>query len=119
VSRSGASRSVGPGKDANVHAALHPAISSRGRDRDLRPQLVQPRRRRIRDGILYAAAAPPFSRAVPANREIHHRWRHYVDQSLAGGRTGRAAKAIFGAHQRSAEAVEAEPDGYRIIPALV
>src|SRR5262249_45997846 len=82
-------------------------------------QLVQSRRRRIRDGILYRGAAPPFSRAMPANREIHHRWWHYVDQGLAGSRTGRAAKTIFGAHQRSTEAMEAEPDGYRIIPALV
>src|SRR5262249_12719142 len=114
-SRGGASGSVGPGKDANVHAALRPAISGRGRDRDLRSQLVQPRRRRIRDGILQRGAAPPFSRALPANREIHHRWRHYVDQS----RTGRAAKTIFGSHQRSDAAVEAEPDGYRIIPTLV
>src|SRR5262249_44426264 len=56
---------------------------------------------------------------MPANREIHYRWWHYVDQGLAGSRTGRAAKTIFGSHQRPTEAVEAEPDGCRIIPALV
>ena len=42
-----------------------------------------------------------------------------LDQDLAGGRQGRAGTALLGAHRRSAAAVEAEPDGSGIVPALV
>ena len=48
----GPARAVRPAKIPAVHAALYRAISGRRRDRDLRPQLVQPRRRRICDGLL-------------------------------------------------------------------
>ena len=37
-------------------AALHPALPRRGRGRDLRPQLVQPRRRRAGHGLLHHGA---------------------------------------------------------------
>ena len=37
-----------------------------GRDRDLRSQLVQPRRRRVRDGLLHEGAAPALPRTLPA-----------------------------------------------------
>ena len=40
-----------------------------------------------------------FSELVPANREIHRRWRHQADQDLAGGRQGRAGAAIRRAHR--------------------
>ena len=46
---------------ADVHPALHPAPACRGRSRHLRPQLVQPRRRRTRHGLLHRRAG----RAVP------------------------------------------------------
>ena len=44
---------LGSSKDADVHAALYRAFSGGRRDRYLRSQLVQPRRRRIRHGILH------------------------------------------------------------------
>ena len=37
-----------------------------GRDRDLRPQLVQPRRRRVRHGLLHRRAAQALPRTLPA-----------------------------------------------------
>ncbi len=43
---------VRPREEPDVHAAVHAALPRRRRDRDLRPQLVQPRRRRARDGVL-------------------------------------------------------------------
>ena len=46
---------------ADVHAALHAAPAGGRRDRDLRPQLVQPRRRRARDGILHRGAGASAS----------------------------------------------------------
>ena len=49
-------------KSADVPAALRGALPGGGRDRDLRPQLVQPRRRRIRHGLLHAQAAQALSR---------------------------------------------------------
>ena len=52
-------------KSADVHAALRRALPGRRRDRDLRPQLVQPRRRRIRHGLLHAQAAQALSRTLP------------------------------------------------------
>ena len=57
--------------------------------------------------------------ALPADREIHHRQRHLADQDLARGRQGRAAAAIPGPDRGSAAAVEAQPDGHRVVPALV
>ena len=44
-----------------------------GRDRDLRPQLVQSRRRRVRDGLLHRGAAPPLPAALPRVRAVHRR----------------------------------------------
>ena len=110
-----AAGTVGPGKDATVHAALYRALPGGGRSRHLRPQLVQPRGRRIRHGILQRGTARAVSRALPGGREIHRRWRHHLDQDLAGGRQGRAGTAVFGAHRRPVAAVEIEPDGSGIV----
>ena len=68
------------------------AISGRRRSRDLRSQLVQPRRRRIRHGLLHRAAAPALPGALPGGREIHRRRRHPADQDLAGSRQGRSRR---------------------------
>ena len=81
---------------------------------DLRSQLVQPRRRRVRHGILHRRAASAFSGALPADRKIHRRWRHQADEDLAGSRKGGAGTAVCGPDRRSAAAVEAQPDGSRI-----
>ncbi len=85
----------------------------------LRPQLVQPRRRRIRDGLLHRGGAQALSRAHPAVRATDRRSRDHAHQDLARGRPGGAGAAVCRAHRRSAAAVEAEPDGCRILRALV
>jgi polyphosphate kinase 2 (PPK2 family) len=45
-----------------VHSALSAAFAGRRGDRHLRPQLVQPRRRGTRDGILHGGAGEALSR---------------------------------------------------------
>ena len=52
-------------KTPDVHAALHRALSRRRRDRDLRPQLVQPRRRRICHGLLHEEQHKRFLELCP------------------------------------------------------
>ena len=96
------------------------ASAGGGRDRDLRPLLVQPPGRRARDGLLQREArrvafsnlAPRFEAAIVesgitllkyfldvSEEEQEKRFRQRIDDPLA--------------------AVEAEPDGRRILPALV
>ena len=93
VSARGAARAVRSREVADVHAALHAAFPGGRRDRDLRPQLVQPRRRGIRDGLLHEGAARPLSRTLSRDREIHRRRRHSAHQDLAGGRATRSRSA--------------------------
>ena len=54
----------------DVHPALHPALPRRRRGRDLRPQLVQPRRGRAGHGLLRRGARPrgSWSRSRPSSR---------------------------------------------------
>ena len=89
------------------------------RNRDLRPQLVQPRWRRVRHGLLHARAAQAFPRARSDRREVHHRQRHTSAEDLAGSRPGGAGEALPRPHRRSHPAMEAEPDGSRIVQAVV
>ena len=60
-----AAGSVGPREVADVHAAVHAALPCRRRDRHLRPQLVQPRRRRARHGLLHEGAVRRFLELCP------------------------------------------------------
>ena len=57
---------------ADVRPALHPALPCRRRGRDLRPQLVQPRRRRARDGLLHRGA--DASGSSSRSRRSSGRW---------------------------------------------
>ncbi len=114
-----AARAVRPAESPDVPAALYRAVSGRRRDRDLRPQLVQPRRRRICHGLLHAGGAQALPGIVPAGREIRRRRRHHPDQAVARGRDGGTGAPLRGAHRGSAAAVEAEPDGHRVLQSLV
>ena len=51
VPRGGAARAERPREKPDVHPALPAAPAGRRRNRDLRQELVQPRRRRARDGL--------------------------------------------------------------------
>ena len=69
VSGGGPARAIGPREVADVHAALHAALPRRGRGRDFRSQLVQPRRRRTRDGVLHhRSSTSASSNSVPLPR---------------------------------------------------
>ena len=56
-----ARHAVRPREHAVVLPALRRPPAGRGRDRHLRPQLVQPRRRRARDGLLHATSSTASS----------------------------------------------------------
>ena len=63
-------------EDPDVRPALHAAPAGGRRDRDLRPQLVQPRRRRARDGLLHRGArSKRFLQRRAARREGDRRIR--------------------------------------------
>ena len=59
--RRGAAGAVRPREEPDVPAALHAALSGGRRDRHLRSQLVQPGRRRARDGLLLATSSTSAS----------------------------------------------------------
>src|SRR6478609_7666339 len=56
---------------------------------------------------------------MPASPEIRRRLRRHPDQAVARGRDGRAGTPLPGTHRGPSAAVEAEPDGHRVIRALV
>jgi len=60
-----AARSHGTGEKPDVPATVHMSLSGRRRDRHFRPQLVQPRRRRARDGVLHREQTKRFLAATP------------------------------------------------------
>ena len=71
VSRGGAAGADRAREDADVPPALPPPLPGGGRGRDLRPQLVQPRRRRAGDGLLHRGAGEAFLELAPRSRR---RW---------------------------------------------
>ena len=86
-------------KIADVHAAVHAALSGRRRDRDLRPQLVQPRRRRARDGLLHARSSiSGFSSSAQKSRSTSSTAAS-SSQVLAGGQQRGTGTAIPGPHR--------------------
>ena len=90
----GAAGPFRPREEPDVPAALHASLSRGRRDRHLRPELVQPRRRRARDGLLHrrtVRAIPPPGAAL---RKDHHRRRHPAGEVLARGRQQGAGAAL-------------------------
>ena len=80
-------------EDPDVRPALHPALPGRRRGRHLRPQLVQPRRRRARHGLLHRGAGHAIPEDRAALREADGRIRDHPAQVLAGGEPGGADAA--------------------------
>ena len=76
-----------------VFPALRRASAGRGRDRAVRPQLVQSRRRREGDGLLHRGAGEDFLDGRPGVREAARRRRHLAVQILADLRPGGAGGA--------------------------
>ena len=104
---------------ADVHPALHPALPGRRRGRHLRPQLVQPRRRRAGDGLLHARADRAVPRAGARGREGDGRLRDHPAQVLAGGQPRRADPAHREPHRRPAQGLEAVRHGPEVVQPLV
>ena len=107
-------------KIAALHPALHRALPGRRRGRDLRPQLVQPGRRRTCDGLLHEEQHKRFLELCPQFEKYHRRWRHQAASRywLEVGKEEQERRF----HARIEDprpAMEAEPDGCRVLPALV
>jgi polyphosphate kinase 2 (PPK2 family) len=64
------------------------------RDRDLRPQLVQPRRCRARDGLSAPTSRQGFSEGRPAVREADGQLRRHPAQILARGEPGEQTRRL-------------------------
>ncbi len=103
---------------ADVRPAVPAALPGRRRGRDLRPQLVQPRRRRAGHGLLHARADGEVPRAGPGGREGHGRRRDHPGQVLAGGQPRRADAPPRGSHQRPAQDLEADRHGPQVVRPL-
>src|SRR5262245_46402476 len=101
-----------------VLPALRPAPAYGRRDRAVRPQLVQPRRRRTRDGLLHGRrirGVLPFRAGVRAPAGAI--WNR-AGQVLVLDHRRRTESTLPDAHQRSVETMEALADGPRVTPAL-
>ena len=94
-----------------VLPALHRPPPGQGRDRHLRPLLVQPRRRRAGDGLLHRRGVRPVHDPDPDLRADADRRRDPAAEVLVLGLRRRAAEAVPVAAERPGAAVEAEPDG--------
>jgi F-type H+-transporting ATPase subunit beta len=95
---------------AVVLPALCAAPAGGRRDHAVRPQLVQPRRRRAGAGLLHRGAGPGLSGPDAQLREdAGRRWRA-AGEVLAHRRPGRAGTALRRAPARPAEALEAVAD---------
>src|SRR5262249_46348930 len=100
-----------------------PALSSsppRGRrNRDLRSQLVQSRRRRARHGFLYRRGGALVPEGRSARREGDGQFRNPPPEILAGGKPRGTTAASRAAHRRRAKDLEAFADGPQILQPLV
>ena len=98
---------------------VHAALPGRRRGRDLRPQLVQPRRSRACDGLLQQGTVPAISRPVSRDRALHRRWRHPIAQILVRGQQRGTGTTVSGPDQRPHPTMEIEPDGSAVAISLV
>ena len=108
-----ASGAVGRRARPVVLPALHRPPAEPRRDGAVRPLLVQPRHRRARLRLVHRGRARALLRPAARVRGHAGARRHRPDQDLAGDRPGRAAPPVPAARERSAEAVEAQPDRHR------
>ena len=104
---------------ADVHPALYPASAGRWRDRDLRPELVQSRRRRAGDGILPEEQAKRFLQMTPPTEKAFIEFGHHPAEILAGGQPGGADAPAGVPHRRRAQDLEAVADGPEVVQSLV
>ena len=114
VPRGRAAGAQRPRAHAVVLPALRRAPAGGRRDRAVRPQLVQPRRRRARDGLLHRRGVRGvLPHRCPSSRRMLVRSGITADQVLVLDHRRGAAPALPRPHPRPAQAVEAQPDGPR------
>ena len=102
-------------EDAVVFPALRGAPARGRRDGLLRPQLVQPRRRRARHGVLHGAEEyEEFLRSCPEFERMLDPLGDPAVQVLVLGERGGAGAAVRRAPRRPDEALEAQPDRPRV-----
>src|SRR5690606_5669769 len=104
--------------DAVVLPALCRAPAGGGRAGAVRPQLVQPRRRREGDGLLYRRPVQAVPETGAGVREAAGRRRHPALQVLAVGRPGVPGGALRRARRGSAQALETLADRPEVARAL-
>ena len=94
-----------------AHAVVLPALRRRAaggrRDRAVRPQLVQPRRRRAGARVLHAGRVLPLPAPDADLRAAARGGRHHPDQVLVLGERRGAGATVRQAHRRSAAPLEA------------
>ena len=105
-------------KGAVVLPALRGPAAAAGEIVALRPQLVQPGRRRAGDGVLHRRGVPAVLPPVPGIRAHAHRGRDHPGEVLVLGQRRGAGAPVPEPARRPAAALEAEPDGPRGPPAL-
>src|SRR5580704_16113329 len=101
-----------------VFSALRLSPAGRRRNRAVRPQLVQPRRRRARHGILLRGRLRGVFPHRPGIRADAGPLRDHSPEILVLDHRSGAEHALPDAHPRPAQAVEAQPHGSRIAPAM-
>ena len=102
-----------------VFPALRPAPAGRRRDRAVRPQLVQPRRRRARHGLLHRRGIRGFLPSpCRSSRRMLVRSGIMLIKYWFSITDDEQHLRFLHAHPRSAEAVEAVADGPRVAPPL-
>ena len=89
-----------------VLPALHRASAGGGRDRPVRPVLVQPRRGRAGDGLLHRFRVPRVHAPVPRARAHARQQRHPALQVLVLRLAGGTGAPLRPASDRPPEAVE-------------
>src|SRR5262249_5435354 len=94
LSARGLAGTFGPREESALCATLSWALSSGRRNRCLRPQLVQPRRRRDRDGVLLEGTVPGIPGELSQIRRIRREYGNHLNQVLAGGWAGGATPTL-------------------------
>ena len=106
-------------EDPALHAALHRAAARRRRGADLRPQLVQPPRRRAGDGLLHRDAARRFLQEIPHLEALITECGITLLKYFLDRRRGRAGAPLPPAHRRPVRQWKLSPDGPRDLSPLV
>ena len=96
-----------------------PSPAGRRRDRDLRSQLVQPRRGRACDGLLHGGRSEGVPPGHAARGENRSRLRHLDLKYWLEVSPEEQTEAFAGPYQRSPQGLETLSDGFEVLWPLV